>query len=322
MNKPGVVTVGSINIDLVAYAQRRPQAGETFSGTRFTISAGGKGGNQAVAASLSGAHSYIIARLGKDIFAPFIYDVFDLTGVDHRYVFEDDAGTGIGHVTVDSEGDYSAVIIARANGNLSTVDVDQARPAFAASKVLLLQLETPLEASIYAARQARGIGLQVFLNAAPAAPLPEALLQNVDVLIVNEIETAMLTGLSVTDAVEQAEFALGALCRLTPEAVISLGARGCIARNRAGQIRCLPGHKVHVVNTVGAGDAFIGELAARMAEGLPLLDALPFANAAGAVAVTQPASHGLNPAREQILSLINTKAERSEGKEDICPNHR
>lgn len=309
-----VVTVGSINIDLVAYAQRRPQAGETYVGQKFTIGAGGKGSNQAIQAALSGAQSFMIGRIGSDIFASYIYEIYNQVGVNYDYVITDDTGTGIGHVIVDGNGDYSAIIVPRANGNLSPDDVDRAKPIIQSAKILLLQLEVPLPTIIHAARLARELGLTIFLNAAPAHPLPKDLLSNVDILIVNEIEAEMLTGLPVGDSIEQYDLVLQTLHRDTNNVVLSLGGRGVIGINCHGEIKYIAGHKVEVVNTIGAGDAFIGELAARMAEGKMLFEALPYANAAGALAVTQATSQAIEVNREMIETLVTRNSNLPDGE--------
>lgn len=304
MNRRGVVTVGSIHIDLVAYTRRRPKVGETLNGEGFTISAGGKGTNQAIQAALSGAESALVARIGNDVFAPVIHTILAETGVDTTYVIPDDAGTGIGHVVVDGDGDYSAIIVPRASGRLSPADIEHAAPAFARASILLLQLEVPLATCTFAAQLAHKLGMTVFLNAAPAVALPPELAQCVDVLVVNEIEAEMLTGMPLGQPPVNATGAIEALRRTFSNVVISLGEKGVVAAGADGRALALPGHQVSVVNTIGAGDAFIGELAARMAEGTTLLDALPYANAAGALAVTQAASQGLRPNRAVIEEMV------------------
>jgi ribokinase len=301
----GVVTAGSINIDLVVQAERRPQAGETFPGQSFAIYVGGKGANQAVQAALSGAPSYMVARTGADVFAPLVMGLFDRTGVDRSFVVEDPAGTGIGHVVVDAHGDYSTIIVAQANGNLSPADIERAEPAFAASSVLLLQLETPLPVVQVAAVQARRMGLRVCLNAAPALPIGPELLDLVDLLVVNEVEAQMLLGtaqpLDSLESVRQAAEALGAGQR---DVVVTLGERGALALDTAGNVLAVAAHHMEVVNTIGAGDAFVGELAAQVAAGNSLAAALPYANAAAAVAVTRSEPQGSTPQRSLIESLV------------------
>lgn len=301
----GVVTVGSINIDLIVRATRRPLAGETFTGESFAIFPGGKGANQAVQTALSGARSFMVARLGGDVFAPIFYQLFAETGVDAQYVVEDEVDTGVGHVVVDTHGDYSTIIVARANGNLSPQDIiDKATPAFAGSQILLLQLEVPLPTVTYAAQKARQMGLTVFLNAAPALPLPPELLNCVDVLIVNEIEAQMLAEGTLVLSTPTIDLWLRQLSAGLRDVVITLGSQGAIAMDRYGQQYQSSGHAVEVVNTIGAGDAFVGELAARVSEGMTLAEALPYANAAGTVAVTLASPQVTRADRHRLAALL------------------
>ena len=310
--RPAVVTVGSINIDLVVKAARRPQAGETFPGESFAIYVGGKGANQAVQAALSGATSYMVARMGDDVFAPLVAEMFDRTGVDRTFVTADPMGSGVGHVVIDAQGDYSTVIVARANGNLAPGDIDRAERAFAASQMLLLQLETPLPTVVYAAGKARSLGLRVCLNAAPALAVPAELLAAVDLLIVNTIEAQMLLGSNqpLTD-LASVQAAAVALANAQRDVVITLGAKGAVALERHGQFHVQPGYSIEVVNTIGAGDAFVGELAARMAEGAPVDQALRYANAAGALAVTRHEPQGRTPERAEIAALLASHSGQS-----------
>lgn len=304
-HKPGVVTVGSINIDLIVKTARRPQAGETFPGESFAIHVGGKGANQAVQAALSGANSYMVARMGADVFAPLVTELFDQTGVDRTFVVADPAGSGVGHVVVDAQGDYSTVIVARANGNLTPLDIDHAEAAFKASQMLLLQLETPLPTVLHAANKARSLGLGVCLNAAPALAIPPELLALVDLLVVNTIEAQMLLGstTALTDSISLRSAAT-TLAGSRRDVVITLGAHGAVALTRGRHWYEHAGYNVPVTNTIGAGDAFVGELAVRVAEGIALDQALRYANAAGALAVMRDTPQGRSPQRSQIETLL------------------
>ncbi|MEM4204841.1 MAG: ribokinase [Candidatus Methanomethylicaceae archaeon] len=304
--KGTVVTVGSINIDLVAYTKRRPIVGETIIGEDFKISPGGKGSNQAIQAAISGANSYMVGRIGDDVFAPLIFEVYKKVGVNYEFVIPDSKGTGIGHVIVGEDGDYSAIMIPRANSNLCPKDVDNAISILQKAQVLLLQLEIPLSTVIHAARIAKSLGIKVFLNAAPVQPLPSEIFSLIDVLIVNEIEAEMLAGMKGDGSVVSYETILRNLKRLASNVVLTLGDKGVIGINQQEEMVYLGAHAVKAVNTVGAGDAFIGELAARMTENLPLLEALPYANAAGAFAVTQDTSTAIWIDREAVNALLDS----------------
>ncbi len=276
------ITVGSVNIDLMAYASRKPRAGETLLGTRFAMLPGGKGLHQAVQVARSGCASHLVARIGDDAFARIVLDYLRESGVGLEFVVKDPVGTGIGHVLVEPDDQYSAVIVARANSRLSPADVDRASSHFVNGSGLLLQREIPLETNTYAAAKAKKGGGLVFLNAAPAGELPKCLLRNIDVLIVNEIEAEMLCGVAVNDISTDGVRALKALGRMCRSSVISVGARGCLLTDFVGDRWHVPAYSVAVRRTLGAGDAFVGELAVRVMRGNNLLRAAQCANSVAA----------------------------------------
>jgi ribokinase len=192
---------------------------------------------------------------------------------------------------------------------LAPTDIDRAETAFTNSQILLLQLETPLPTVLYAAVKAHDLGLRVCLNAAPALAIPPALLTLVDLLVVNTIEAQMLLSDSTPlDDLAAVRGAATALADSARDVVITLGNRGAVAVTRSGDWHHQVGNSVPVVNTIGAGDAFVGELAARMAEGMALDQALRYANAAGALAVTRHEPQGRTPERAQIEALLATGA--------------
>ena len=206
--------------------------------------------------------------------------------VQLELVINDAAGTGIGHVLVEPSGQYAAVIVARANGNLCPDDVDRAASHFRRGSGLLLQLEVPIETDVYAAAVARKSGAMVFLNAAPARKLPDELLKNLDVLVVNEIEAEMMSGVTILNVETDGKKALKTLQEMCANVVVSLGERGCVAMNAQGEACHVPGHSVAVRNTLGAGDAFVGALSARSVSGDDLLEAVQHANATAAAWVS------------------------------------
>ncbi len=298
-----ITTVGSANIDLIAYAERRPRSGETLPGRQFRISPGGKGLNQAVQVARCGCRSYLVARLGADSFGTTIREHLTRSHVESSLVVNDAAGTGIGHVLVEPDGQYTAVIVANANANLCPEDVDGAAPRFRHGSGLLLQLEVPVETDIYAAAKARKSGAQVFLNAAPARKLPEELLQNIDVLIVNEIEAEMICGIAILNTEKDGLNALKALNEMCPNIVVSLGERGCVAMNAQKEAFYVPGHSVFVRNTIGAGDSFVGALSARTVSGDNFFEAVQYANAAAAAWVSGETSP--SPSGSSIATAVS-----------------
>jgi ribokinase len=299
-----VAVVGSLNIDLVARAPRIPQPGETIIGADFHTAPGGKGANQAVAAARLGAQVSMVGRVGRDAFAHSLLNNLTAAGVDHSFVIPDsEAATGVALIVVDDAGQNSIVVAPGANMRLSPADVDGAEAAIAGADALLLQLESPLEAVTRAAEVARAHGVRVILNPAPARSLPAALLSLVDVLIPNESETALLTGLPVGDQV-QADAAAVALRGMGVGTVIlTLGERGALL-TQVGAAELVPAFAVTPVDTTAAGDAFVGGFAVALAEGYTLAEAVRWGNAAGALATTKLGAQPSLPTRQAVEGLL------------------
>jgi ribokinase len=291
-------------MDLVARAPRIPQPGETIIGRDFHTLPGGKGANQAVAAARLGAAVTMVGRVGGDAFARLLLDNLAASGVDHTFVIQDSgAATGVALIVVDAAGQNSIVVASGANMRLSPADVEAAEAAIAAADVLLLQLETPLETVTRAAQMAHAHGVTVILNPAPAQPLPPALLSLVDVLVPNESETALLTGLPI-DSRARIEAAAGALMASGADAVIlTLGERGALLA-QAGGTQAFPAFRVTAVDTTAAGDAFMGGLAVALAEGQSLAESIHWGNAAGALAATRLGAQPSLPARRAVEKLL------------------
>jgi len=276
-----VIVVGSANVDLVTNAPRMVNPGETLMGTRFEQLFGGKGANQAVAAALLGSSVHMVAKVGADSLGAASLTNFGTLGVSTANVTSTtEAATGVAQITVDATGQNEIIIVPGANSFLSAADVEAAAPSFAASKVLLTQLEVPLATTMAALRAGRAAGLITVFNSAPAPTeeLPEELFPLCDVICPNESEAALLTGLP-TESIEQCEAAAAALlCKGAKAVCLTLGSRGCMLC-QAGvpmiHVQVPPHLKAaKVVDTTGAGDAFLGALAHLVASGKPLVDAL------------------------------------------------
>ena len=306
-----IAVVGSLNMDLVVRSPRIPRPGETIIGSAYQQVPGGKGANQAIAAARLGALVSMVGRLGRDAFGDELIEGLAGAGVDQTFVVQDaEAATGVALIVVDDAGQNTIVVASGANMRLSPGNVDAAEGAIASADVLLLQLESPLETVIRAAEVARRHDVRVILNPAPASPLPDRLLAMVDVLIPNEGETALLTGMSV-ESLEQAESAALALLQLGVEAaVLTLGDRGAMLTQR-GITQVVPAFQVQPVDTTAAGDAFVGGLAVALAEGLALADAVRWGNAAGALAATK---HGAQPSLPTRQALERLLADRDPGR--------
>ena len=312
-----VTVVGSLNMDLVARAPRIPEPGETIIGGEFCNVPGGKGANQAVAAARIGALVSMVGRVGSDAFAEPLLHNLASDGIDHTFVTRDsEAATGVALIVVDDVGQNSIVVASGANMRFSPTDVDAAKAAIAAADVVLLQLESPLDAVTRAAEIARAHGVRVVLNPAPARPLPATLLSLVDVLVPNESETELLTGLPVGDQAE-AEAAAAALQEMGVGTVIlTLGERGALLA-REGEVTLLPAFDVTPVDTTAAGDAFVGGLGVALAEGKTLAEAVRWGNAAGALATTRLGAQPSLPTRGALEALLAKDATKSTGGDSL-----
>jgi ribokinase len=305
--RTAVTVVGSVHMDIVATAHRLPATGESVVGHRVALSPGGKAGNQAAQAARNGARTFLIGRVGRDVFGDQLRSALASTGVDTTYLTIDpQEATGISPVFTGADGEYASIIVPGAGQRLQPADIEAARDAFQ-SALLLIQGEIPIELSAHAARLARSLGGRVLFNASPApaaAAIPDALWSAVDILLVNGTEAERLSGMSIVDVPAAVQVAEALRQRRgIPTVVITLGGRGAIALDERGA-RHLPPWSVPVVETIGAGDAFAGVLASELARGRQLDEALPLANAAGALAVTRPGAHDSLPTGAQIRAFL------------------
>ena len=283
---PKVVVVGSFNMDLVVKAGRRPETGETLMGKEFGMFIGGKGSNQAIAAARLGADVTMIGRLGTDLFGDTLMAAHAEESICTDYVIRDtEVGTGIASILIDTDGDNSIVLVPQANMRLTVEDIERASESITAADVLLLQLEVPIAASQRAAEIAKSNGATVVLNPAPAQELPDDFLAQVDILTPNEVETESLSGVKVSTAADAERAAKVLLDKGLSAVILTLGERGPVLLT-PDLTRQVPAYTVEVVDTTAAGDAFCGALATGLARGENLVDAVAFANAAGALAVT------------------------------------
>ncbi|MBE3519201.1 MAG: ribokinase [Firmicutes bacterium] len=317
-----IVVFGSLNVDFVVRAPVRPRAGETVRGWGFQLFPGGKGANQAVAAARAGGRVVMAGRVGEDAFKDILLRSLKEAGVDARLVeVTPGTETGSAFITVDDAGQNSIVIVPGANARCSAEDVERVRPLLSAAKVLMLQLEIPMEAVEMAARTASASGVKVLLDPAPAMEMPESLWESVDVITPNEHEAAFLTGHEISDFPE-AERAAAALLNRGPRwVVVKMGSRGAVSayRNSSGGVifRRFPAFSVPVVDATAAGDAFAGGLAVALCEGKDWDEAIRFASATAALSVTKPGAQTSMPSREEIDAFL-----RQRGASDLSPSGR
>lgn len=306
-----VVVVGSLSVDFVMRVPRRPAKGETIAGHDFNTFVGGKGNNQALAAARAGATVHMVGRVGTDQYGDRLAQTLTSSGVSTEFLYRDEElGTGIANIYVDEQGDNSIVIVAQANGKLSTQDVKQAAHVITNAAVLMLQLEIAFDTATAAAKLAHEAGVIVILNPAPVPPngkLPAELLKNTDILIPNQTEAEMLTGIEVIDTESGARAAKALRDLGVGEVIITMGEHGALIVDKAGNTTMVPSFPVTAIDTTAAGDAFCGALAACLADNKSLKEAVMIGCAAGALAVTRAGAEPSLPLRTEIDQLFATK---------------
>jgi len=295
-----ILVVGSLNADLVVSTPRFPQPGETISGEDLRVIPGGKGGNQAVAASRLGANVSMLGRVGRDNFGDFLLDNLIANHVDTQLIQRDDASTGTATIIVDANGQNSIVLSAGANGKVSSSDVEHA--SFSDFSLLLLQLEIPTPTVLSAATLAKQNGVRVILNPAPAKELLNELISLADYIIPNETELSLLTGMKVNDIPSAEKAAHALLNKGAKNVIVTLGSKGAFIVNDETNTH-VETYKVDVVDTTAAGDAFIGGFASKL-DSSNLLDAVRYGCACGALATTKFGAQPSLPTQEEVDEFI------------------
>ena len=299
-----VVVFGSINMDLVVRTPRFPAPGETISGRTFYTAPGGKGANQAVACARLETPVRMVGRVGQDVFGQALLASLGGNGVDPSGVLADPANpTGTALIMVDDAAENTIVVVAGANGAQDESDLRRVEQALKGARLLLLQLEVPLALVVRAAGLGRAAGLTVVLDPAPAQLVPVELYPLVDIITPNEHEAALLVGHPVTD-IETARLAAQTLLgRGARQAIIKLGGKGAFWTDGLRQ-EFIPPYPVKPVDTVAAGDAFNGALAAALGQGLSIAKALRWAAAAGALSTTRPGAQPSMPNRAELAAFV------------------
>ena len=305
-----VVVVGSLSMDLVLTVPRLPVKGETIKGSTFDTFFGGKGNNQAIAAAKLGATVAMLGKVGADAYGKAILANLEACHVDAGPMLVDNKrGSGIANIWVGPSGENSIVIIPNANGALSPSDIQP--ELFKDAAVLLLQLEIPLETVTKAAQLAHHHSAKVILNPAPAPQdgiLPKELLTLVDVLIPNESEALLMTGIDPVDQESAIRCGEKLLSMGPKNVVLTLGERGAMLMSKGEKPQFFESFKVTVVDSTAAGDAFVGAFGAMLASGATLSDAVRYGCAAGSLACTKAGAAPSLPSREELEQLLKTSA--------------
>jgi ribokinase len=300
-----VFVAGSINMDVVATADRHPKVGETVAGQQVLYFPGGKGANQAVAASRLGAKTTLIGRLGTDAFGAELRTFLNAQGIDPGSIKETpETHTGTAIITVAAS-DNTIVVIPGSNALVSADDVADA--PLAKGDVAVSQFEIPLPTIAAFFQRAHAVGATTLLNPAPAQKMSPELLALVDILVLNETELGFLAGTELTDDDEAAKIiAVARKLQAREDQIIcvTLGKRGVLAL-AASEEFAVPGRVVKAVDTTGAGDCFVGALASQLADGVALRAALAFANAAASISVQRMGAGPSMPTAAEVAAVLN-----------------
>ena len=298
-----IVVVGSLNMDLIISTPRMPQLGETLYGNGFRTVSGGKGSNQAYAAARMGADVYMVGRVGEDAFGASLTQSLESVGAHTEYVFRtEDAPTGVAIITI-CEGNNSIILDAGSNAKLTIQDMQRVESLLDKADAVMLQLEIPMEVIQHIVRYCKG-KTRIFLNPAPAQALDDALLKGVDFLTPNEIEASQLSGIEVVDQ----KSAFAALDFFRSKGVfyplITLGEKGVAyydgKENRLSSPRC-----VKAIDSTAAGDTFSGAFVHMLCDGANMEEAIDFAQAAAAVAVTRKGAQSSIPSYDEVCAYMN-----------------
>jgi len=306
-----IVVAGSINMDFVIRTPHHPQLGETVIGGSFQTFPGGKGANQSVAASRAGANVKLIGRVGNDSFGESLMQTLIKDKIDTSFIqIDDSTATGVAFIIVDyNTGENNIVLAEGANGKVTPQQILAAQEIFNGASVFTFNLECPLPALAQAVKFAKKYGAKVVMNPAPYQPLPADMLAEVDYLIPNQIEiSSLLNSPSLVGSLHAIEEAVGKMQREggLHNVIVTLGEKGALVIEN-GRATHIPSYPVKPVDTVAAGDAFVGSFSVAISEGRSLLDAARFGNATGAIAVTRPGAQPSMPTRTEIEQFMRDR---------------
>ncbi len=301
-----ITVLGSFVADLTFRTKKVPAWGETILGSDFRLGPGGKGSNQAVAASRLGGQVSFLSKLGRDAFGEMARRTYQQEGVDSQFVFQAaDYPTGAATIILDeATGENAIIVVPGASFQVTPAEIDQARGVIAESAVFMTQLEMQIPSVEHGLKLAHGLGVKTILNPAPAMAVPEEIFSLCDYLTPNETEAATLTGFPVTD-IEEAERAAGALLsRGSGNVVITLGAQGAFVKN-SSVAKHIPAVNVgSVVETTGAGDAFNAGFAIALSEGRDIASCVQFGCAVAGISVTRHGTAQSMPMRAEVDAVL------------------
>lgn len=301
--KPKIIVIGSSNTDMVVKVPHIPAPGETIMGTDFMTIPGGKGANQAVAAARAGAAVTFIACVSDDAFGKKAVENYRNDGIDTSCIkIQPGTHSGIALINVAEDGENSISVAPGANSYLSPEDVHGFEEAFDGAKVVLAQLEIPMETVKAAAKIAYAKGIPFILNPAPGAVIPESLLNKLTIITPNETEAAIITGRKNFSEKDIPEMAGEISERGGTTALLTLGSKGVYLKTSDFE-GMIPGHRVKAVDTTAAGDVFNGALATALAGEMAVKEAVDFAQRAAAISVTRMGAQPSAPTLDEIMDF-------------------
>ena len=302
-----VVVVGSINMDLVTICNRVPEGGETLFGEEFFQVPGGKGANQAVAIGKLGTEVTMLGKVGKDSFGKDLIEAMKKSGVNTEYIEEGEKATGIAKIIVEKSGQNRILVVAGANSEVDKAYIDKHLDVIKSCDILVAQLEIPVETVAYALEKAKEFGKKTILNPAPARELSEDIIKNSDLIIPNESELAVITGMK-TDTREEIKLAAEKLLNLgVNNLIVTLGSKGSLHLNKK-ICEFHSAYKVKAIDTTAAGDSFIGGFVRELKEN-SVGEAIEFATKVSAIAVTKKGAQTSIPSIEEVENFKGVKNE-------------
>jgi ribokinase len=304
-----IVVVGACMIDLISYVPRFPQMGETLHGTEFRMGYGGKGANQAIMAAKLGSKVVMVSKVGDESFGAGTLENFKKNGVSTDFVYKSqEEFSGVAPIFVTPKGENSIVIVSGANNKLTAMEIEKASNEIKQSSYLICQLEIEVELSLIALRLAKKLGVSTILNPAPArSSLPEEIYKLTDIFCPNESEAELLTGKKINSMEDIEEMAKQFVTAGAKSVIITLGENGCyVLSNGVG--KHVPANKVSVVDSTGAGDAFVGALAHFLDLGIDIFESSKRASAVATISVQGKGTQSSFPERDQLPSeLLRSK---------------
>lgn len=302
MERKKIFVLGSCNTDMVIKSDRLPVPGETILGGTFIMNPGGKGANQAVAAARLGGNVTFITKTGNDLFGKQSVQQYNEEHIDTQYISSDPNNpSGVALITVDKSGENCIVVAMGANSTLVPADFKNAEDDLKKAGVLLMQLETPMSTIEYAAELGNKNGVKVILNPAPAQSLSKVLLSNLYMLIANETEAEMISGIKVKTFSDAEKAADEIYAKGVEKIIITMGSQGALLKD-GDHFFEIPAYKVQAMDTTAAGDTFCGAIAVAIAEGKTLEEGVKFATKCSAITVTKMGAQSSIPTRKEVDS--------------------